>query len=358
MSFEDLDGGSGNPLDDIDLDLDLFADEPAAVATEEPGIENGIVSDISVGIGEKIVTRMEQAAESMERGEAPGEVTVIRRETHMGSPSRRGKDVLYVDIETAPDWDRFDSFGIEKPSVATENETPRLMMPSAADTVAMTVDKLKELIARQNPDVDWLDHIAEEEAKGKARKGFLAEIKAGKDAKDSYGKFIKQLSVNPMFCRMVVFGYAVGNGEPVAIPCLSPTEEKICLEKFWQLAMQAETICGFNHRSFDLPVILVRSIIHGVSPSIQLDLRKYGSANVLDLMQILYGDNLSKTMGLKQTCELFGIEVGNDMDGSKVNELVENPSVENLDKLSAYGKSDVRITQKLHREKLAGYFCV
>lgn len=352
MSFEDLDGGGDDPL--ADLSLDLFADDMPAVATdghpedppqsEPPWLESNICSDIP--IGEKIITRMTEFAEDLESR----------------PPSRRlakpARDVLYVDIETAPDWDRFDSFGIEKPSITAENETPRLMMPSAADTVAMTVDKLKELIARQNPDVDWLDHIAAEESKGKARKGFLDAIKAGKETKDAYGKFIKQLSVNPMFCRMVVFGYAQGNGEPVAIPCLSPTEEKICLEKFWQFAAAAETICGFNHRSFDLPVILVRSIIHGVSPSIQLDLRKYGSTNVLDLMQLLYGDNLSKTMGLKQTCELFGIEVGNDMDGSQVNELVENPTVENLDKLSSYGRNDVRITQKLHREKLAGYFCV
>lgn len=338
MSFEDLDGGGDDPLAGFSLDL-LGSGDSVVVPTSD-SIETNICS--SIPTGEKIGTRLEEAA---------GHIHVN------GSPSR-GRDVLYIDLETAPDWDRFESFGIDKPSAAAENETPRMMMPTAADTVAMTVDKLKELIARQNPDADWLDHIAAEEAKGKARKGFLDAIKSGKEAKDAYGKFIKQLSVNPMFCRMVVFGYAQGDGEPVAIPCLSPLEEKICLEKFWQFASAAETICGFNHRSFDIPVILVRSIIHGVSPSIQLDLRKYGSTNVIDLMQLLYGDNLSKTMGLKQTCELFGIEVGNDMDGSQVNELVENPTVENLDKLSAYGRNDVRITQRLHREKLAGYFCV
>ncbi len=354
MSFEDLDGGGGDdPL--ADLSLDLFADDDASgVAVDEVAeielietavsIETDICS--SIPIGEKIITRLTEFAEDLESR----------------SPSRRlakpSRDVLYVDIETAPDWDRFDSFGIDRPSADAKNETPRMMMPTAADTVAMTVDKLKELIVRQNPDAEWLDHIAEEEAKGKARKGFLDAIRAGKEAKDEYGKFIKKLSVNPMFCRMVVFGYAQGDGEPVAIPCLSPLEEKICLEKFWQFAAEAESICGFNNREFDLPVILIRSIIHGVSPSIQLDLRKYNSSNVLDLMQILYDGNLSKTMGLKQTCELLGIVVGNDMDGSQVNELVEKSSVENLDKLSAYGRNDVRITQELHRKKLAGYFCV
>ncbi len=345
MSFEPIDGSGPNPLDDLDLFGDgpeQFAEsvEATAIINSDPQqIVSDVVSDMS--IGDKIITRLTDVAENLESR----------------SPSRGGKDVLYFDIETAPDWSRFDSFGLEKPDVA-ENETPDLMMPAAAEAVSLTVDKLKELIARQNPTVEWLDHVAAEEAKGKGRKGILDVVKAAKEAKDKYGQFIKKLSVNPMYCRVVALGHAMGSDDPAGMICISEESEKIALERFWCAAKAADLICGFNIRGFDLRVILVRSMIHGISPSIEIDLRKYGSSNVLDLMGVLYDWDISRTIGLKQTCELLGIPVGNDCDGSQVNDLVENPTDENLSKLVDYCRNDVKLVQRLHRERLAGYFCV
>ena len=122
------------------------------------------------------------------------------------------------------------------------------------------------------------------------------------------------------------------------------------LEEFWTVAKNAKSICGFNILGFDLPVILVRSMLLDVAPSRQFDLKPWGT-DVIDLMKKRFPN--SGVMGLKKLAKLMGINVpAGDVDGSQVETLWRNDAV----KLGKYVASDVAITKEIH-QRYSGYFC-
>jgi predicted PolB exonuclease-like 3'-5' exonuclease len=128
------------------------------------------------------------------------------------------------------------------------------------------------------------------------------------------------------------------------------------LERFWEVAAHVSPIVGFNCRNFDLPTVLVRSMLLGVHVPVRVDLGRYGNTQVLDLMDVLYPSGCPRGHGLKPTCRMLGVDVPPDHgDGSQVYELYQQ---KDFGRLREYCQGDVEITRRLHRDKLAGYFCV
>lgn len=94
---------------------------------------------------------------------------------------------------------------------------------------------------------------------------------------------------------------------------LKPRTEKEMLEDFWEGAKKYDTFVTFNGRGFDIPFILMRSIVHGVVPTRDLMSGRYlyqqRDAKHVDLLEQLtfYGAVFRKP-SLHLYCRAFGIE--------------------------------------------------
>ena len=269
-------------------------------------------------------------------------------------------DCLYSDIETIPDFDRLDLFDL--PPLPTVGEfTPDADLMGVEEFLSSDIKSMKDTLAAKNPPPAWVDKIeaAERDAK-KPRKGvfdLLNEKRANwSSAADAERARNKELSLNPLYCRIVSIGYAVGDDEPVCMIDKTGKDEARILEAFWKLFARFSPVIGFNFRGFDMPVLLCRSIILDVSPPRIVDRRKYGSRDIVDLMIELWGDRAPTGFNMKRTAKLLGIDVPPDHgDGSQVYPLWQ---ARDFGGIARYQRDDVRIIQQLHRNKLAGRFCV
>lgn len=87
--------------------------------------------------------------------------------------------------------------------------------------------------------------------------------------------------------------------------------EKELLEDFWEGAASYDTFVTYNGRSFALPFLLHRSVLHEVNPSVDIARQRYLTKQILpyhiDLLDelTLYG-GMSKVK-LTQFCDLYSI---------------------------------------------------
>ena len=282
------------------------------------------------------------------------------------SNGKVARGLLYFDIETIPDYSRFDQFGLDpipEPAKRTaEAECPN----TAAKFLDKTVDGFKDEIRRLNPDDAYLDQLESvEKAASKPRKGILdliADVRnqdAERLAKVEQQR--KEMATCPEMNRVVALGWGhadgmvrslvVGEKTPES-DAGSPVEidERYILETFWHLLAIAAPVIGFNILGFDLPTIYIRSMLLDVKPSRRLDLKPWGS-DCVDLMAVRFPKSSAKR--LKWLAQAMGIEVpAGDVDGSQVEELWKADPA----KVGLYVRSDVQITRELH-QFYKGYFC-
>ncbi len=110
--------------------------------------------------------------------------------------------------------------------------------------------------------------------------------------------------------------------------CPSPEEnlpeaEELLLEELWQDLESAELLVTYNGQSFDLPVLRLRSMIHGLDlpPSIAAPHSPRLFDGHLDLAQFLSCSVSGHRYTLEFVCRRFGIPLNKGrMDGSKVHD--------------------------------------
>lgn len=127
--------------------------------------------------------------------------------------------------------------------------------------------------------------------------------------------------------------------------------ERTMLEDFWAGAMAYDTFVSFNGRAFDVPWLLHRSAIHGITPSCQLMRRRYLSQQSspwhIDLQDELtwYGA-MSRRPSLHLFCRAYGIESPkNEVGGDDVAELFQQKQFRDI---ARYNAADVRATALLY----------
>ncbi len=129
-------------------------------------------------------------------------------------------------------------------------------------------------------------------------------------------------ALDPDLCRVVCLVMARGdNGSLVTISARDEAEEAALLSQWALAAVERGALVGFNCLSFDLPVLIRRCQYLGVEPP-QLDLHKYHSADVIDLMQVLSFNGAIKAHSQAFYQRRFGIATGDTTKGSEIPALV------------------------------------
>lgn len=165
-------------------------------------------------------------------------------------------------------------------------------------------------------------------------------IKSAGDGGEALAK--QQLGLSPLTGNIIsvtVFDierrqgavYFVGDGsfanDRVDDFLIKERTEKEILEDFWEGSRSYDVFVTFNGRAFDIPFLLHRSAINGVTPSVTFSqsryLTKQHSPYHIDLMDELtmYGA-MSKRPSLALLLQAYGVERRYpEVDGSQIGEL-------------------------------------
>jgi len=133
---------------------------------------------------------------------------------------------------------------------------------------------------------------------------------------------------------------------------LKSCSEKELLEDFWESARSYDVFVTFNGRSFDLPFILHRSVVHGVMPSVEIMRKRYltqqSAPYHIDLQdELTFYGAMSKRPSLHMFCQAYGIiSPKQGVDGDMVATLFKNQEYSDIAK---YNAGDVRATAELYR---------
>ena len=150
--------------------------------------------------------------------------------------------------------------------------------------------------------------------------------------------------INPIDSSIVAIGIK-RDGHEIVI--LRDEDEAKMLREFWEAVAAfrktagTSRIVGFNIKDFDLPVLVTRSFINNVK------IVPFNLKEVVDLREKLSAYKYGNVRGkLKEFAELIGMEILEDVDGSKVAELCWKGE---WDKITAYLRRDIEITEAIHK---------
>jgi len=162
-------------------------------------------------------------------------------------------------------------------------------------------------------------------------------------------KRIAELALQPTSAMICAFGYCFDDGKTNALVLTEgdrATERKLLLQA-WEILSEADQFVTFNGLNFDLPVLLMRSMINKVRPAVKIDRKRYSTVNHCDIRMVLGNwDNFAKGNLDFYSRVLLGKAGKDDIDGSMVGEMF---TMELFDEISQYCQDDVRITHNLYQ---------
>ena len=158
---------------------------------------------------------------------------------------------------------------------------------------------------------------------------------------------VKRMSLSPSMNKIVSL-HMWASRSNLIIP-YSPKSEKEMLKNFWCEILDIDLIVGYNLINFDLPTILMRSMLHGIKPSKELPLRKYSREPIFDVMQELAFWNPENWKGLDWWAKRLGIgaTIGS---GADIYKLWKEGKQEEID---AHCRRDVELTRDIY-ERIRG----
>ena len=124
------------------------------------------------------------------------------------------------------------------------------------------------------------------------------------------------------------------------------------LEKFWELAKNYQEFVSFNGRSFDVPFLMIRSAIHKVKPTKDLNSNRYLSSQKFDAKHIDLFDQLTFYGAMRRKGSLhlwaraFGIKSpkAQGITGHDVSKLFK---AKKYLEIAKYNSGDLSATKKL-----------
>lgn len=168
------------------------------------------------------------------------------------------------------------------------------------------------------------------------------------DREDGGEPMLNRLALYPLTGRVVTIGLLSErtNAERIGQLGLSHEGEHRLLEWFWEAVCKYDQIVTFNGRGFDIPFLLTRSRMLGVSPS-RNDLmgNRFSTKPHCDLLEQLSFYGATRKFSLDFTARAFGL-AGKSGSGKDVGALfAEGRYQEIVD----YNSGDLKATVELWR---------
>ncbi len=153
--------------------------------------------------------------------------------------------------------------------------------------------------------------------------------------------------LNPIDSKIIAIGIKSTKDKQMVI--LQTDDEKQMLQDFWKIFALfrdknglSNKVVGFNIKDFDISFLITRSFINNVS------VIPFSIKEILDLRQILSGYKRGPTRGtLKEYGQIIGVDLIDDIDGSKVAETYWSGNQELIKK---YLIKDIELTEKIHEK--------
>lgn len=165
-----------------------------------------------------------------------------------------------------------------------------------------------------------------------------------KKKNEDFEQFLRQTAFDGSFGIIICIGYAIDDEEANV---LYNKEEKIMLEKFWEIAKDVNLFIGHNVMDFDLRFIYQRSVINGVKPTQDLSFARYRNYPIYDTMKEWVKWSLN-SLSLEHLALAMGIPTPKDeIDGSQVYEFYKNGK---LQEILDYCKRDVETTRAVYKK--------
>jgi predicted PolB exonuclease-like 3'-5' exonuclease len=179
----------------------------------------------------------------------------------------------------------------------------------------------------------------------------------------------KVMSLSPWFGKIVSLAFAdasrPADDMPVTVLAVPPPQvqgevqrevpahvrlmsEKELLQCFWTLAEHADVVVTYNGRNFDVPYVVVRSLVHGIPARKDLLSNPWGLRPHLDLYRVLTnGSNSLGPSSLDVVCWSLGLtSPKGSMDGSMVAPTYARGDIVTI---AEYNAGDVRATAEVYR---------
>lgn len=161
--------------------------------------------------------------------------------------------------------------------------------------------------------------------------------------------FIGGAALNAMTCRILAIGYRPVGGKPIVKHGDgSHQAEAELLRHFWAVAENTVEgdglLIGHNNKSFDLPVIIRRSWLHGIPmPVSLLDRSRYFRPFIVDTMELWQAGNRGAYVKLDDLARFFGVGAKTG-DGALFSKLFLSADPAERQQAIDYAANDVEMT--------------
>ena len=181
-----------------------------------------------------------------------------------------------------------------------------------------------------------------------AAKNLRDPEKIAADIERKQAEQVSKAALYPWTARILALGAIPTDGGPMVHLCQTDADERAALRWCWDVVVREDDtrfvrpIVGFNSRTFDLPVLMARSLLLGVDyPTLNLD--RYRSPHI-DLMDRLTWYGAVPARSLKWFARRFGIVVDDAVSGADVASLA---AAGDWQAIVNHCLSDLRLTQGL-----------
>lgn len=159
-----------------------------------------------------------------------------------------------------------------------------------------------------------------------APSNYRDEAKIAEYIKLANAEQLAKAALDVDLARVVALGFHSDDSDPAVLVCRTEADERTTLKFFWERVAECRAdmgnLIGFNCISFDLPLLLRRSLYLGVKAP-QLPINKYRHPGIEDLMLSLSFDGALRYRGLQFYKKRFALDVPPDpVEGKDIGALV------------------------------------